>query len=70
MDKCIVRGHLTNLLFIILFISLALTQRFLLNRANRKKREEKAKLSPEDLQDILESDTRVGDESLDFIYRL
>lgn len=66
----IVRGHITNLIFIVIFICLALTQRFLLQRANNKKYEEKAKLSADELQELLENDSRIGDESLDYTYRL
>ncbi|CAO0797286.1 unnamed protein product [Mucor circinelloides] len=64
------RGHVTNLAFIIVFICLALTQRSLLQRANQKKHEEKSKLTADELQEMLENDARVGDESLDFTYRL
>ncbi|KAI8646788.1 major facilitator superfamily domain-containing protein [Parasitella parasitica] len=64
------RGHITNLAFIVVFICLTLTQRFLLQRANDKKYEEKAKLTADELQDVLENDSRVGDESLDYVYRL
>lgn len=66
----LVRGHVTNLAFIMVFICLALTQRSLLQRANQKKHEEKSKLTADELQEMLENDARVGDESLDFTYRL
>lgn len=66
----LVRGHATNLAFIMVFICLALTQRSLLQRANKKKYEEKSKLTADELQEMLENDARVGDESLDFTYRL
>lgn len=52
------------------FICLALTQRFLLQRANKKKYEEKSKLTADELQEMLDNDARIGDESLDFTYRL
>ncbi|CEP19942.1 hypothetical protein [Parasitella parasitica] len=64
------RGHIANLIFIVIFICLALTQRFLLQRANKKKYEEKSKLTADELQQVLENDSRVGDESLDYVYRL
>ncbi|KAF1802631.1 major facilitator superfamily domain-containing protein [Mucor lusitanicus] len=64
------RGHVTNLVFIVVFICLALTQRYLLQRANKKKYEEKSKLTADELQEMLDNDTRIGDESLDFTYRL
>jgi hypothetical protein len=65
-----VRGHLINLIFISVFIILAIAQRFALSHANAKKSEEKTKLTVEELQEFEESDTRIGDESLDFEYRL
>ncbi|KAL9541301.1 hypothetical protein MBANPS3_009198 [Mucor bainieri] len=64
------RGHITNLVFIVVFICLALTQRYLLQRANKKKYEEKSKLTADELQEMLDNDTRIGDESLDYTYRL
>lgn len=64
------RGHVINLVFIVVFICLALTQRYLLQRANKNKYEEKSKLTADELQDMLDNDTRIGDESLDFTYRL
>lgn len=64
------RGHLTNLIFISIFIILAIVQRFLLSRANERKLEERSKLATEDLQQAEENDARIGDESLDFEYRL
>ncbi|CAO3630814.1 unnamed protein product [Mucor hiemalis] len=64
------RGHRINLAFISIFILLTLLQRFLLNRANEQKKQEKAKLSEEELQQIAENDSRVGDESIEYEYRL
>ncbi|KAG2211881.1 hypothetical protein INT47_004568 [Mucor saturninus] len=64
------RGHRINLMFISLFIILALIQRFLLRRENNLKRQEKSKLTPEELQELTESDKKIGDESFDFVYRL
>ncbi|GAN05548.1 MFS nicotinic acid transporter Tna1 [Mucor ambiguus] len=64
------RGHITNLVFIVVFICLALAQRYLLQRANQKKYEEKSKLTEDELQEMLDNDARIGDESLDFTYRL
>lgn len=66
----LVRGHRINLAFISIFILLTLVQRFLLNRANEQKKQEKAKLSEEELQQIAENDSRVGDESIEYEYRL
>lgn len=64
-----VKGHIINLGFISIFISLALLQRYLLDRENKRRDEEKARLSAnKDL--ILVDDQRIGDESLDFIYGL
>jgi hypothetical protein len=60
----IVRGHYINLLFITLFILLTFIQRALLNRQNKLKRE---KLLTEQEE---EEDARVGDEALNFEYRL
>ncbi|KAI7891673.1 major facilitator superfamily domain-containing protein [Mucor mucedo] len=64
------RGHRINLMFISLFIILTLIQRFLLRRENNIKRQEKSKLTPEELQELTESDNKIGDESFDFVYRL
>ncbi|KAK4514919.1 uncharacterized protein ATC70_002526 [Mucor velutinosus] len=64
------RGHVTNLVFTVVFICLALTQRYLLQCANKRKHEEKAKLTADELQETLDNDTRIGDESLVFAYRL
>jgi hypothetical protein len=66
----IVRGHLINLIFISVFIILAIVQRFLLTRANNAKIEEKSKLTAEELQLLEENEDRIGDESLDYEYRL
>lgn len=70
MGTFIVRGHMINLVFISLFIVLTLIQRFLLRRENYLKQQEKSKTTQEELQDILENDSRVGDESVNFVYRL
>ena len=66
----IVKGHRINLVFICIFITLALVQRYLLRRANELKQAEKAKLTQEELQQLAENDDRIGDESLDYVYRL
>ncbi|KAI8370772.1 major facilitator superfamily domain-containing protein [Choanephora cucurbitarum] len=63
------RGHLINLIFISLFIILTIIQRFLLDRENRK-RQELQKLGTEEGQQSLEQDTRIGDEALDYTYKL
>ena len=65
----LVRGHLINLIFISLFIILTIIQRFLLDRENRK-RQELQKLGTEEGQQSLEQDTRIGDEALDYTYKL
>ncbi|KAI9487467.1 MAG: major facilitator superfamily domain-containing protein [Benjaminiella poitrasii] len=64
------RGHKINLCFISIFIILTLVQRGLLSRANRRKQQEKENSRNEELQTLLGNDTRIGDESLDFKYRL
>lgn len=69
-NDIVVRGHRINLLFISLFIILAIIQRFLLRRENNLKQQEKSKMTLEELQELNENDTRIGDESLDFVYRL
>jgi hypothetical protein len=66
----LVRGHSINLGFILIFIVLALVQRYLLEQANTRKIEEIKKFTAEELQQIQESDSRIGDEALDYIYRL
>ncbi|GAA5795862.1 hypothetical protein HPULCUR_001224 [Helicostylum pulchrum] len=64
------RGHRINLVFISLFIVLALLQRFLLRKANNAKKLEKSKLTIEELSAFAANDARIGDESLDFMYRV
>jgi uncharacterized membrane protein len=68
--KQLVRGHSINLIFIVIFVILALTQRYLLEQANKRKIEEVKRLTADELQEVQESDTRIGDEALDYIYRL
>ncbi|KAI9363113.1 major facilitator superfamily domain-containing protein [Pilaira anomala] len=63
------RGHRINLVFISLFILLALLQRFLLRRTNDAKSLEKSKLTVEELSNFAANDSRIGDASLDFVYR-
>ncbi|KAG1438362.1 hypothetical protein G6F56_012672 [Rhizopus delemar] len=60
------RGHAINLGFISLFILIAFIQRYLLERENKLKIEKQLSLGNEGE----EEDERIGDESLDFEYRL
>ncbi|KAI8990855.1 major facilitator superfamily domain-containing protein [Mycotypha africana] len=64
------RGHMINLVFILLFIILTLVQRFLLQRANKRKEVEKQKVLNNEFNEASGNDTKTGDESVDFVYRL
>ncbi|KAI8048750.1 major facilitator superfamily domain-containing protein [Gilbertella persicaria] len=64
------RGHLINLIFISLFVILTITQRYLLDRVNQERRQTIEKLTVDELAELQEDDTRIGDESLEFEYRL
>ena len=73
----IVRGHSISLGFLCLFIILALIQRFLLQRENRLRdtiykelQEDGIGEENEAQQEPLTAETRIGDESYDFRYRL
>ncbi|ORX48491.1 MFS general substrate transporter [Hesseltinella vesiculosa] len=57
-------GHLVNVVFLCMFILLTLAQRYLLSRANRQKKQKQTEMT-EDQQDEL-----VGDQALDYMYRL
>ncbi|KAI8383984.1 major facilitator superfamily domain-containing protein [Blakeslea trispora] len=63
------RGHLINSIFISLFVILTIIQRFLLDRENRRREQQMQKLGSEE-QQSLEQDTRIGDEALDYAYKL
>ncbi|KAG1169175.1 hypothetical protein G6F70_008630 [Rhizopus microsporus] len=64
------RGHMINLGFLVLFIILTIVQRYLLYRKNQLKEQEKMKLTEEQIEEMEDNDARVGDEALDFVYRL
>ncbi|KAG0938213.1 hypothetical protein G6F57_007003 [Rhizopus arrhizus] len=65
-----VRGHSINLFFISFFVVIVLLQRHLLKKQNGLKNHEMSKLTADEIQDMEESDARIGDEALDFEYRL
>lgn len=66
----LVRGHMINLGFLVLFIILTMVQRYLLYRKNQLKEQEKMKLTEEQIEQMEDNDARVGDEAVDFVYRL
>lgn len=66
----LVRGHIINLGFLVLFIILTMVQRYLLYRKNQLKEQEKMKLTEEQIEEMEDNDARIGDEALNFVYRL
>ncbi|KAI8064527.1 major facilitator superfamily domain-containing protein [Gongronella butleri] len=57
-------GHTINLVFLCIFVALALAQRWLLVRANRQKKVKQVEATDEQVDEL------VGDQALDFVYRL
>lgn len=69
--QTIVKGHIINLAFLSAFIVLALLQRLLLRRENRRKLEENRQLlTIEDKESFFQKELRIGDKSIDFVYDL
>ncbi|KAI8145093.1 major facilitator superfamily domain-containing protein [Fennellomyces sp. T-0311] len=66
----LMRGHSISLGFLCAFIVLALTQRTLLKRENRIREEIRKQTEHQHQEEMPEQPVRIGDEALDFQYRL